>query len=139
MIVLRQQDVADLVVGHGEIALPAGIAWIALGETINDGEALAIGFERLGEIALRHQDVADLVEGHRGEARRRVARRLPWRGELFAVALLARVSGQHLNWFAGDLPFGIELELERGAGSIRARNRRACPQRSAGRPVARDA
>ena len=62
-IALRHQHVADLVVGDGEIALPAGIAGVGLGQAVGNGEAVLVGFQRLGEIALRHQHVADPVVG----------------------------------------------------------------------------
>ena len=38
----------------GEIALPAGIAGIGLGETVSNGEAVPERRQRLGEISLRH-------------------------------------------------------------------------------------
>ena len=41
-IALRHQHVADLVVGHGEIALPAGIVGVGLGQALADREAGAI-------------------------------------------------------------------------------------------------
>ena len=43
--------------------LPAGIAGVGLGQAVADGEAVAVGFQRLGEIALRHLHVADLLVG----------------------------------------------------------------------------
>ena len=64
-LALRHQHVADLVVRDRQIALPAGIAGVGLGQALGDGEAVAEGFQRLGEIALRHQHVADLVIGDR--------------------------------------------------------------------------
>ena len=60
---MRHQHVADLVVGDGEIALPVGIAGVGLGQAVGDGEAVPVGFQRLGEIALRRQHVADLLVG----------------------------------------------------------------------------
>ena len=48
---------------NGEIALPSGIAGVGRGQAFADGEAVAEGFQRVGQIALRHQHVADLAIG----------------------------------------------------------------------------
>ena len=41
------------------MALPPAIAAIGGGEALGDGEAIAVGLERLLELALRHKHVAD--------------------------------------------------------------------------------
>ena len=46
-VALRHQHVADLAVGHREIALPARIAGVGLGQALPNGEAVAEGFQRL--------------------------------------------------------------------------------------------
>ena len=48
----------DLLVGHRQIALPAGVAGIGPGEPLGDGEAVLVGLQRLRQVALRHQHVA---------------------------------------------------------------------------------
>ena len=56
----RELHVAELVIGHGEIALPFGIVGIGLGQAVGNGEFLGIGLERGGEVALRELHVGDL-------------------------------------------------------------------------------
>jgi len=46
-IALRHQHVTDVVVGDREIALPAGIAGISLGQALGNSEAVAVGLQRL--------------------------------------------------------------------------------------------
>ena len=41
-----------LAMARSQICLPSGIAGIGLGEALGDGEAVAIGFERLGQVSL---------------------------------------------------------------------------------------
>ena len=55
-------NLADAVL---QIALPAGIARVGLGQALSDGEAVAVGLQRLAQLALRHQHVADIVVGGR--------------------------------------------------------------------------
>ena len=64
-VALGHQHVADLLVRHRQIALPAGVAGIGLSQALGDGEAVAIGFQRAGQVALGHLHVAHLVVRHR--------------------------------------------------------------------------
>ncbi len=48
-----------------QIALPARVAGVRCRQTLPDGEAVAIGFQRTRKVALRHLDIADLIERHR--------------------------------------------------------------------------
>ena len=57
-LALRQQHVADLVIGDGKVALVLGIAWIVVGEGLRDREALLKGRKRLIEFTLSHQHTA---------------------------------------------------------------------------------
>src|SRR5262249_22793261 len=52
-------------IAHGQIALRAGMAGVGRGQALSDGEAVAVGLQRLAQIALRHQHVADPVVGPR--------------------------------------------------------------------------
>src|SRR5262245_1109102 len=53
----------ELCVADREIALPAGIAGVGFGQTLCNGEAVGIGFERGGKIALRLLHTADRLVG----------------------------------------------------------------------------
>ena len=64
-VALRHLHVADLVVRHRQIALPAGVAGIGLRQPLSDGEAVAVGLERAGKVALRHLHIANLLVRHR--------------------------------------------------------------------------
>ncbi len=44
-----------------QIALPLGIAGIGLGEALGDGQAVAIGFQRLGQFALCLEHIATFL------------------------------------------------------------------------------
>ena len=59
------QHVADLAVRDREIALPAGIAGVGLGQALCNREAVAVGLQRRRQIALLHQHVADFLVGDR--------------------------------------------------------------------------
>ena len=52
-VALRLEHVADLFIGHREIALPSGIVGIGLGEAVGNGEAVAERCQRRVEVALR--------------------------------------------------------------------------------------
>jgi hypothetical protein len=56
---LEQQG--QLRVANGEVALPLRIAGIACGEALTDVKGVAIGLERIVELALIRQYVADLL------------------------------------------------------------------------------
>ena len=45
-VALRHLHVANLLVGHRQIALPVGVAGIGLRQPLSDGEAVAVGLER---------------------------------------------------------------------------------------------
>jgi hypothetical protein len=62
---LRHQNIADPFVTDAKIKLPLGVARIGFRQPLCNGEAIAVGLERAGEIALRDLHVADLVVGHR--------------------------------------------------------------------------
>ena len=64
-VALRDLHVADLVVRHREIALPAGVAGIGLRQPVKEDEAAAVGFQRARKVALRDLHVADPVVRHR--------------------------------------------------------------------------
>jgi len=52
-------------VADREIALPAGVAGVARGEGLGDGQAVAKGQQRAGEVALGDEHVADLLVADR--------------------------------------------------------------------------
>ena len=58
-------NVTETLVVHREIALPARVVGVDLRQTFSDGEAVAEGFQRVGQVALRDQNVADLFVGDR--------------------------------------------------------------------------
>ena len=64
-VALVPQHVADLVVRHRQVALPAGIAGVGLGQTLGDGERRAVALQRPRQVALGPQHVADLLVRHR--------------------------------------------------------------------------
>ena len=60
-VALRHLHIADLLVRHRQIALPAGVAGIGLRQPLSDGEAVAIGFQPAGKVALGHLHIAHPV------------------------------------------------------------------------------
>ncbi len=64
-ISLRHEHIAHPIVGDREIALPAGVARIGLGETVCNGEAVLEGLQGFGQIALRHEHIAHPIVGDR--------------------------------------------------------------------------
>ena len=64
-VALRDLHVADSVVRHREIALPAGVAGIGVRQARADREAVAIRFERLAGVTLFGLHVADFIVRHR--------------------------------------------------------------------------
>ena len=59
MIAPRKHDLPHLVVSHGEITLPVGIAGIRFGQVRRNRQILLVRVFRAGEIALRQQHIAD--------------------------------------------------------------------------------
>ncbi len=56
---------AELAMAGSQVCLPSGIAGIGLGEALENGEAVAIGFQRVGQGALGLQHIAHLDIGDR--------------------------------------------------------------------------
>ena len=101
-VALRHLHVANFVVRHRQIALPAGVAGIGLRQPLGDGEAVAVGLERAGKVALRHLHVANSLVRHR------------------QIALPAGVAGIGLRQPLGDGE-AVAVGLER-AGKVALRH-----------------
>jgi hypothetical protein len=54
-------DQRQFAVAHSKITLPHRVAGIGGGEPLSDGEAVAVGLERLVKLALRLEHVADIA------------------------------------------------------------------------------
>jgi hypothetical protein len=53
------QDIADSLVTGGQIMLPVGVAGILVGQRLANFEAVAVIFERVGQLTLNAKDIAD--------------------------------------------------------------------------------
>ena len=57
-IPLRLLHVADPVIRHGQIALPARVAGFCVCQPFANGKVVAVGLQCLRQMALRHTDIA---------------------------------------------------------------------------------
>ena len=62
---LGHEHIANLIVAHGQIALPSCIIWIGFGEAVSNGEAGLEALQGFGQVSLGHEHVAHLVVGDR--------------------------------------------------------------------------
>lgn len=68
-IALCGKNIANPVLGHGEIELQSPYVGIRCGHVFKDGQDGGIGPERFGKPALAHQRITDLDAGERKVAR----------------------------------------------------------------------